>query len=114
VQALLPLDTVAPCPLCGRDAPAIARINRRVRYRCESCGMDFELLGALPKINNPENPASSQQPCDNGARNHKSPGTPRNGPRLLSDSFVTHRAATPDESADPQQHLRSQHHDCTS
>lgn len=47
-QCLLPLgiESPAPCPLCGSDAPAIARINKRVRYRCAECGQEFELIGS--------------------------------------------------------------------
>lgn len=47
MQQTLPIsagDATAPCPLCGTDARAFARINRRVRYRC-TCGLTFDLIG---------------------------------------------------------------------
>jgi hypothetical protein len=45
VLSSLPIhDQTALCPLCKTDAPAVGRINRRIRYRC-ACGLTFDLVG---------------------------------------------------------------------
>jgi hypothetical protein len=45
-RSLLMETEPAPCPLCGADSPAVARINRRIRYRCGQCSQEFELLAS--------------------------------------------------------------------
>jgi hypothetical protein len=81
VQLLLPLASLPPglCPMCGFDAPAVARINRRIRYRCQ-CGQTFEFLASLSRhVHTLDSDKGDELEDDNAPKAKTSHGANRGG-----------------------------------
>lgn len=42
------METIASCPVCGKDAGAIGRLAMQIVFRCERCKVVFKRVRASP------------------------------------------------------------------